>query len=81
MKTSLVRKADRVEKDRAPKPRIRLFWWDLDETYDMVQARIRASIASGEASPTDRFVTFTWRRPATEGETDGRQTGRDVPQS
>jgi len=67
MKTSLVRKADRVEKDRAPEPRMRFFWWDLDESYDMVQARIRASIASGEASPNDRFVTFTWRRPEGEG--------------
>jgi hypothetical protein len=34
-----------------------------------VRARIRAAIASGEASPNDRFVTFTWTRP--EGENAG----------
>jgi hypothetical protein len=67
MKMSLVRLADRVEKDRAPEPRMHFFWWELDETYDMVEARIRARIASGEASENDRFVTFTWRRPEGEG--------------
>jgi hypothetical protein len=70
MKTSLIRKADRIEKDRVPEPRMRFFWWDLDETYDMVEARIRARIASGEASENDRFVTFTWRRPEGEGPRD-----------
>jgi hypothetical protein len=69
MKPSALRKADRVAKARGPKPRMHFFWWGQDETYDMVQARIRATIASGEASPTDRFVTFTWTRP--EGEGDG----------
>ena len=67
MKTSLVRKADRMEKDRAPEPRMHFFWWEEDETYDMVQARIRARITSGEASESDRFVTFTWRRPEGDG--------------
>jgi hypothetical protein len=32
MKPSVVRKADRMAKDRAPKPRMRFFWWKLDET-------------------------------------------------
>jgi hypothetical protein len=67
MKPSVVRKADRVAKDRAPKPRMHFFWWEEDETRDMVQARIRAKIASGEASKNDRFVTFTWRRPEGDG--------------
>jgi hypothetical protein len=67
MKPSLIRKADRIAKARAPKPRMRFFWWELDETHDMVQARIRASIASGEASESDRFVTFSWRRPEGDG--------------
>jgi hypothetical protein len=66
MKSSAVRKAARMAKARAPQPRMHCFWWELDEAYDAVQARIRASIASGEASPNDRFVTFTWRR--SEGE-------------
>jgi hypothetical protein len=67
MKPSVLRKADRVAKDRAPEPRMHFFWWEEDETRDMVQARIRAKIASGEASPNDRFVTFTWRRPEGDG--------------
>jgi hypothetical protein len=57
-----VRKAEHAAGARAPKPRMHLFRWELDETYDMVEARIRARIASAEASAKDRFVTFTWRR-------------------
>jgi hypothetical protein len=67
MKASLLRKADRVAKDRAPKPEMRFLWWDLNEPYAAVEARIRAMIASGEASETDRFVTCTWTRPEGEG--------------
>jgi hypothetical protein len=66
MKSSSVRNATRMAKARAPKPRWRFFWWG-DEPYEAVQARIRASIASGEASPHDRFVTFSWRRDEGEG--------------
>ena len=47
--------------------RIDLFWWNLDETYDKVQARMRATIASREASENDEFVTFTWRRAEGDG--------------
>jgi hypothetical protein len=42
-------------------------WWELNEPDDAVQARIRAKIASGEASPSDRFATFTWSRSEGEG--------------
>jgi hypothetical protein len=63
MKPSLVRKAEAIEQEQAPKPRMRFYWWDLDETRDMVEARIRDSIARGEASPNDRCIIFTWRRP------------------
>jgi hypothetical protein len=63
MKPSVVRKAGRIAKTRAPKPRDRYFWWEQDEPREAVRARIRAAIASGEASPHDRFVTFTWTRP------------------
>jgi hypothetical protein len=63
MKPSVVRKADRLAKERAPEPRMHIFWWELDETREMVQARIRAKIASGEASENDCFVTYTWTRP------------------
>jgi hypothetical protein len=67
MKPSLLRKADRMTKDRTPEPRVHIFWWELDETYDMVEARIRAKIASGEASESDRFITYTWTRPKGDG--------------
>jgi hypothetical protein len=63
MKASTLRKADRIAKARAPKSRMRFFWWELDETREQLDARIRASIASGETSPNDRIVTFTWTRP------------------
>ena len=52
MKPSMVRKADRIAKDRTPKPRMHFFWWGLDATYDMDQARIRARIASGKRART-----------------------------
>ena len=67
MKSSLVRKADRIAKARAPKPRVRFFWWELDETRDVALARIRASIASGAVSESDECVLFTWRRPEDDG--------------
>jgi hypothetical protein len=70
MKASVVRKADRIAKARAPKPRTHIFWWEQDETRDLVRARIRAKIASGEASRNDRFVTYTWTRPEGEGAKD-----------
>jgi hypothetical protein len=63
MKASTLRKADRIAKNLAAKPQMRFFWWELDETREQLDARIRASIASGETSPTDRIVTFTWTRP------------------
>jgi len=63
MKASLLRKADRVAKARAPEPRMHYFWWELEETWEQLQARIRAKIAGGEASETDGCVTFTWTRP------------------
>jgi hypothetical protein len=70
MKPSTLRKAERITKARAPKPRMHFFWWKQDETRDMVRARIRAKIASGEASPNDRFVTVTWTRPEGDGAED-----------
>jgi hypothetical protein len=67
MKTSLLRKAERIAKARAPKPRTHYFWWELNETRDQLRARIRAKIASGEASPNDYGVIYTWTRPEGEG--------------
>jgi hypothetical protein len=67
MKPSVLRKARRIAKALVPKRRDRYFWWEQDEPREAVRARIRAAIASGEASPHDRFVTFTWKRPEGEG--------------
>ena len=65
------RKAARMVMDRAPKPRMHFFWWEPDETAAMVDARIDARIASGEASENDRFVVFSWTRPEEDGPHDG----------
>jgi hypothetical protein len=67
MKLSTLRKADRIAKERAPKPRMHYFWWELHETREQLQARIRAKIASGEASADDCGVIFTWTRPEDDG--------------
>ena len=48
MKASLLRKADRVAKDRAPKPRIHYFWWDLDETWEQILDGLRAGCDEAE---------------------------------
>jgi hypothetical protein len=67
MKASTLRKAERIAKNRAPKPRMHYFWWELNETREQLRARIRAKIASGEASENDCGVIFTWTRPDGEG--------------
>jgi hypothetical protein len=67
MKPSLIRKAELIAKECAPAPRLRFFWWEQDETREAAEARMRASIASGETSPNDRCYLFTWTRPESEG--------------
>jgi hypothetical protein len=67
MRLSLERRVRGVERARAAQRQMRFIWQDTDETSEEVQARIRARIASGEASPTDQFVTFSWRSPADDG--------------
>jgi hypothetical protein len=67
MRQSLLRKAERIAQDIAPKPRVRFFWWDQDETRDVAQARMRASIARGEVSPTDCCYLVSWKRPKVDG--------------
>ena len=67
MKASLLRKADRIAKERAPKRRKHYFWWGQNETLEAVRARIRAEIASGQARRGDLFVIYSWTRPEGEG--------------
>ena len=50
------RRVDGVERKNARSGRIRCILRDIGETRDMVQARMRAKIASGEASEDDRHV-------------------------
>jgi hypothetical protein len=57
------RRVDGVERKGARGGRTRFIFRDIGETDDMLQARIRAEIASGEASEDDRFVTFAWLEP------------------
>ena len=60
---SLERRFCRVQQAHTTERRTHTFFRDPHETQDVVRARIRAKIASGQASPSDRFVTFYWRTP------------------
>jgi hypothetical protein len=57
------RRVDGGERTNACRGRIRFILREIGETHDMVQARMRAKIGSGEASEDDRFVTFAWPEP------------------
>ena len=57
----------RAEGAHTAQRRTHIFFGDTHETADVVQARIRAKIASGQASPGNRFVTFFWRAPEGDG--------------
>lgn len=67
----LERRVCGVERARTAPRRTHFFFRDTHETFDAVQAWIRAEIASGQASPSDRLVTFFWRAP--EGEERGHR--------
>ena len=60
MNLSLCRRLARIEHAVAAQRRVHYLFREMDETDDLVQARIRAMIASGEARPSDRFVIFSW---------------------
>jgi hypothetical protein len=60
---SVMRRIRHAERARAAERRTHTFFRDPGETQETVDARIREKIASGEASPSDRFVTFFWRDP------------------
>jgi hypothetical protein len=63
MTSSLERRCCRVQQAHTAQRRTHIFFRDPHETQDVVRARIRDKIASGQASPSDRFVTFYWRTP------------------
>jgi hypothetical protein len=60
MSASRERQLGRAERLHAASRPVRCFWQDEDETFDQVQARISAMIASGKARRDDRFVVFSW---------------------
>jgi hypothetical protein len=60
MKPARDRRFCGVERLRAVPRRTHTFFGEPNETDEVVQARINAKIASGQASPGDRFVTFSW---------------------
>jgi predicted DNA-binding WGR domain protein len=66
MRSSVERRFGRVQQAHTAQRRTHTFFRDPHETQEAVQARIRAKIARGDASPGDRFITFFWRAP--EGE-------------
>jgi hypothetical protein len=66
MTPSLERRLRCVARARITQRRTHLIFRDPHETQDVAQARVRARIASGQASPGDRFVTFFWRAPQRE---------------
>jgi hypothetical protein len=63
MSSRLERRVAAVERISAPERRIRFVFQDTGETADIVQARIRAVIASGTLSRNDRIVIFRWKSP------------------
>jgi hypothetical protein len=63
MKASLGRRVCRIEQRCSAPRQTRFIWQDSDEGEDVVQARKRDMIASGFASPSDRFVRIGWRSP------------------
>ena len=67
LKPSLERRFHCVEGALIAQRRTHIFFRDPHETQDVVRARIRDKIASGQASPNDRFVTFYWRTPEGDG--------------
>jgi hypothetical protein len=63
MKAALARRVCRIEQRCSAPRQTRFIWQDSGEGEDVIQARKRAMIASGFASPTDRFVRIGWRSP------------------
>jgi hypothetical protein len=66
-RSSLERRLGCVERVLAARRRTHHLWQETDEPYATVQARKRAMIASGEASPLDKFIIFRWTPPAGDG--------------
>jgi hypothetical protein len=66
-KQSADRRLDRLEKARAAPARIRFVWQGENETLEQVEAKMRAMVASGKASPRDRLIIHKWNASADGG--------------
>jgi hypothetical protein len=61
MKASLARRVFRVERRCSVPPRTHFIWREPHEGQEVIEARKREMIRSGQASPIDRFITAEWR--------------------
>ena len=61
MKAALARRVFRVERRCSVPPRTHFIWKEPHEAEEDIEARKRAMIRSGQASPLDRFITTEWR--------------------
>jgi hypothetical protein len=66
-KQSADRRLDRLERVFAAQARVRFVWQGEDETREQVEAKMRAMVANGEASPRDRLVIYRWNASADGG--------------
>ena len=66
-KLSADRRLDRLEKACTAPVRIRFVWQGENETQEQVEAKMRAMIANGEASPRDRLIIYKWNASADVG--------------
>jgi hypothetical protein len=60
MKATLARRVCRIEQRCSVPRQTRFIWQDADEGNDVFEARKRAMIAGGVASPHDRFISMGW---------------------
>jgi hypothetical protein len=61
MKAALTRRVFRVERRCSAPARTHFIWREPDEGQEVIEARKREMIRSGQASPIDRFITAEWR--------------------
>jgi hypothetical protein len=68
MRRSLQRRLDALAKKiYTAEPRVRFVFKDEGDTDEVVEAKKRALIASGAASPQDRIIPFCWQSTKREG--------------
>jgi hypothetical protein len=61
MKAALARRVFRIERHCSASRRTHFIWREPHEGQEVIEARKRAMIRSGQASPIGRFITAEWR--------------------